>query len=93
MNHPLKKIHLIISGRVQGVFFRASTQKMARNLNLTGWVKNLPSGDVEVVAEGEEKNLKKLAAWCVIGPEAASVTNVQESWGEATEEFSEFRII
>ena len=53
----MKRKHVVIEGKVQGVFFRANTQRMAASLGLTGWVRNLPDGRVEVVIEGEENNL------------------------------------
>ena len=63
-----KRIHLVVRGRVQGVFFRASTQREAKRLGLTGWVKNRPDGGVEIVAEGEEDQVKDLL---VLGPARA----------------------
>lgn len=87
-----KRLHLIVSGCVQGVCFRAHTRDTAQNLNLTGWTKNLPDGTVEILAEGEEKNLKKLLNWSQQGPPAANVTEVKSSWATPTGEFSEFII-
>ena len=59
----LKQVQLFVRGRVQGVFFRASTQREARRLGISGWVKNRPDGAVEILAEGEEDGLKELIAW------------------------------
>lgn len=73
----MKRIHLIISGRVQGVFFRHNTKKVANKLCLTGFVRNLPNGDVEVVAEGEETKLNQLIEFCKTGPPSANVENVE----------------
>ena len=67
-------IHFWVTGRVQGVYFRASTQAAARQLGLTGWVRNLPDGRVEGVACGPGKALDKLVAWLHHGPEHAAVT-------------------
>lgn len=58
-----KAIKIVVTGNVQGVFFRASTQEMARKLGLSGWCMNLPNGDVQIHAEGEEENLKALPEW------------------------------
>lgn len=69
-------IHCYVSGKVQGVWFRAHTQKLARQINLTGWVKNLPDNRVEVFACGQPENLEKLFVWLKTGPELAKVTDV-----------------
>ena len=76
-------VHLFVHGRVQGVFFRASTQKVAEGLGLTGWVKNCHDGSVEVHAEGDKEKLEELVAWCRQGPSMASVSDVDLSWTEA----------
>ena len=86
------RVHLYISGRVQGVFFRANTQDEARALGLTGWVRNLADGRVEVVAEGEEEKLKRLITWCRKGPPGARVQDVQVNWKGFIGEFQDFRI-
>jgi acylphosphatase len=86
------RLHLIISGRVQGVGFRFAAYDQAEDLALAGWVRNLPNGDVEIVAEGSRKNLQVLAAWAHLGPASAHVTNVREEWSDFTGEFTEFRI-
>ena len=65
-----------VSGRVQGVFFRAATRDQARRLGLSGWVRNLPTGDVEVVACGSAEGVAKLRAWLWQGPELAWVSAV-----------------
>jgi acylphosphatase len=66
----------VVSGRVQGVFYRASTETTARRLGLTGWVRNLPDGRVELVACGEEAKLAELERWLWQGPAHASVEQV-----------------
>lgn len=66
-----------VSGRVQGVFFRASTYEQARNLQVTGYARNLPDGRVEVLACGAAAAVQKMCDWLVIGPPAAAVTDVQ----------------
>ncbi len=75
----MKAIHLTITGRVQGVFFRATTKDKADSLGILGWVKNCADGSVEIVAQGEEDALKEFVAWCHEGPGAAEVENVEET--------------
>jgi acylphosphatase len=84
------RVHLIIHGDVQGVFFRDFVNKTANILKLKGWVRNAPEGTVEVVAEGEKENLNELIERCKKGPPFASVENISIEWAEATEEFSDF---
>jgi len=86
------RAHLRISGSVQGVFFRASTRDMATGLNLTGWVRNSPDGNVEAVFEGDEENVKEAIEWCRKGPSFAKVSDVDIEWEEPTGEFSSFEI-
>jgi acylphosphatase len=86
------RVHLLIEGRVQGVFFRASAQAEASRLGLTGWVRNRLHGAVEIVAEGERKKLDDWIAWCRHGPRGAEVENVRIEWEEFSGEFSAFRI-
>lgn len=84
------RLRLIVSGRVQGVFFRHSTTGEARKLGLAGWVRNLASGEVEIVAEGKRRDLEILRAWTRIGPPGAHVTGVREQWSEFLNEFRGF---
>ncbi len=88
----MKRIHLIISGRVQGIFFRHNTNKVANKLGLTGFVRNLPDGNVEVIAEGDEEKLKELIAFCKKGPEGAYVEDIKIEYGKPKKEFSAFSI-
>jgi acylphosphatase len=87
-----KRLHLFISGRVQGVFFRANTWKTARSLGLTGWVRNLPDGRVEVILEGDAEAAAKMLAWCQEGVPPARVDGVEIREEAATGEFGDFRI-
>lgn len=87
------RIHLIITGRVQGVGFRYCTQEKACALHLTGWVKNLTDGSVECVAEGEKENLEKFLTWAEKGPPPAKVTEVKSRFLEALCEMKEFKIV
>lgn len=88
-----KRIHLVVRGRVQDVFFRASTQREARRLGLTGFVKNRLDGAVEVVAEGEEDQVKDLLNWSQHGPSTARVDKVDTRWRSYTGEFTGFKIV
>lgn len=69
-------IHCYITGKVQGVWFRASTKKEAEGLGLKGWTRNLPDGRVEVVACGDSEAIAKLYAWLKHGPDLANVTDI-----------------
>ena len=84
------RVRLIIEGRVQGVFFRASTRSMAASLGVAGWVHNLPDGSVEAVAEGEVDSVERLVEWCHKGPPGAFVTAVHVERQTATGEFNSF---
>ena len=88
----LKQVHLFVRGRVQGVFFRASTQREARRLGLTGWVKNRVDGTIEVLAEGEEEEIKELIGWANRGPGAARVDGVDVRWRSYTGQHADFRL-
>ena len=88
----LKRAHVLISGRVQGVFFRACTREEAQRLGLCGWVRNLADGRVEAVFEGEEKPVAQMIAWCHAGPAYALFRNVEVSMEEYTGEFDSFSI-
>ncbi len=83
--------HLIVRGRVQGVFFRASAQEVADGLGLQGWARNCPDGSVAIHAQGGPGELEKFIAWCRIGPASASVTEVDIDW-VAQQNFRSFDI-
>ncbi len=88
----MKTIQINITGRVQGVCFRASTQKQAINLGITGFVKNNDDGSVKVVASAEPKILEQLVVWCRKGPIMAKVTGLMVE-DLTTEKFIQFEII
>ncbi len=88
----MKRLHLKIYGLVQGVYFRSSAQDKARELSLSGWAKNMPDGTVETVVEGGEEQLREYLEWCKIGPAAARVNKVEESWEEPSGELKGFII-
>jgi acylphosphatase len=86
------RTHLVIRGLVQGVSYRASARAEALRLQLTGWVRNLPNGDVEALAEGDRTRVEQFVAWCRQGPEEAQVESVKEESAPATGEFSTFMV-
>ena len=89
-SEPDAAVRCLVSGRVQGVYYRAATSEVARRLELRGWAKNLPDGRVEVVAAGPKAKLAELAGWLWTGPPAARVDSVEvEQWeGAVPESFS-----
>ena len=86
------RAHVIISGRVQGVFFRVETQRAAEGFNVTGWVRNRPDGTVEAVFEGTRQAVDAVLDWCREGPDLAVVNNVDLQWQDFTGEFKRFEI-
>ena len=86
------RAHVLISGDVQGVFFRANTRNLARSHGLTGWVKNNPDGKVEAVFEGEKEHVDELIEFCSEGPPGAKVESVNANMSEYKGEFKEFEI-
>jgi acylphosphatase len=86
------QLHAIIRGRVQGVSFRYYTLLRARELHVVGWVRNLPDGTVEVLAEGSQKQLDELAAFLNNGPVGARVDGVEINWQQATGQLTDFTI-
>jgi acylphosphatase len=84
--------HFLISGSVQGVFYRAATQETARRLGLVGWVRNLADGNVELVACGDAEKLKELEQWLWQGPPRARVAQVTVTAVER-QSFSDFTIV
>ena len=86
------RAHVIVKGKVQGVYFRGYTQQEALAAGVTGWVRNLPDGSVEAIFEGEREAVERLVTWCRKGPPAARVTDVMVTWGEWRGEFDGFHI-
>lgn len=85
-------LHAYVSGRVQGVWFRQSTKEMADSLGLTGWVKNLDDGRVELIAQGEDQAVRQLEAWLNQGPELATVAEVASSLVSQSEQYETFSV-
>ena len=82
----------VISGRVQGVFFRLETKQAAQRCGVTGWVKNQIDGTVAAVFEGPKENVDAILEWCQQGPPHANVTHVDVAWEDYTGEFDRFDI-
>jgi len=86
------RAHVIVTGKVQGVFYRAETASKARQLGLTGWVRNLPDGRVEAIFEGEETHVQKIVDFCRRGPTSAYVVDVSVRRQEWKDEFDSFAV-
>jgi len=89
----MRRVLVTVDGKVQGVFFRQSTLNVAKALNITGYVKNLKSGQVEVGAQGGEEDIQKLIEWLKKGPPMARVTNLSVKDLPITSEHSDFKIL
>lgn len=87
-----KRVEIIVYGRVQGVFFRDFTLRKAEEFGITGWVKNLDDGSVQIVAEGKHKDLEKLISAVKIGPPYAKVKDIKIDWQDYIGEFTDFQI-
>jgi acylphosphatase len=86
------RVRVLVSGRVQGVFFRVETADMAKRLGLTGWVRNLLDGRVEALFEGEKEHVEKVLEFCRRGPPGARVQSLNLKWEEWKGEFQNFRV-
>ncbi len=88
----MKRVHIIVKGRVQGVAFRAYTQIEAKSLNLSGYVRNQSDGSVEILAEGKKETLEKLISWAKTGSPMAEVEEAIVNFPDAVEKFNDFEI-
>ncbi|HLD33909.1 MAG TPA: acylphosphatase [Candidatus Nanoarchaeia archaeon] len=88
-----RRIHIIITGKVQSVSFRSEARLQARSAYLKGWVKNNQSGTVEITAEGEEDDLKEFLRWCARGPLNSIVEKVDHEWQPYVGEFLQFQAV
>lgn len=88
----MRRVCIVVHGSVQGVFFRANARKIAEDLGLKGYAKNMPEGTIEVVAEGPEGKLKEFIEFCKKGPEAAEVSKVDVEFSDASNEFEGFEV-
>lgn len=86
------RAHVLVKGRVQGVFFRAETLHEARRQGVHGWVRNLSDDRVEAIFEGDEATVERLVEFCKHGPPGAEITSMDVSWQEYSGEFREFEI-
>jgi acylphosphatase len=87
------RLRLIVSGRVQGVFFRRAAAEQARALGVTGWACNLNDGSVEIIGEGKRRNLEALLSWAHKGPPHARVDEVQAGWEPFEGKFARFEVL
>jgi acylphosphatase len=86
------RAHVVVTGRVQGVYFRYATREEADMRGVKGWVRNRREGGVEAVFEGEKEKVEELIEFCHYGPPAAKVSAVEVTWEEYTGEFKDFSI-
>ncbi len=87
------RVHVLIKGRVQGVFFRAATRDEARARGLGGWARNLPDGRVEALFEGDKRAVENMLAWCHQGPPYAYVDRVEVEWQPYVGDLTDFMIV
>lgn len=87
-----ERAHVLVSGSVQGVFFRDSARRKAEELDLAGWVKNLPDGRVEAVFEGPSGSVREMVGWCESGPSHADVEDVEVEYCEAGADLRGFEV-
>jgi len=87
------RVHIFISGVVQGVFFRESTREVAERLSISGWVRNLSDGRVEAVFEGEKGRVEKLLRWVEKGPSQAQVDKVDTKYEKYRGDLQDFQVI
>jgi acylphosphatase len=89
----LRRVHMLVRGRVQGVYYRACAQREAESLGLSGHVRNVAGGKVEIVAEGDEEKLERLVAWAWRGSPSSHVEDVNATFHEPTGDAAGFRIV
>ena len=87
-----KRVHVTITGMVQGVFFRAKTRNEAIQNHVTGWVRNLPDGRVEAIFEGKPEDVDRVVGWCRRGPSLAAVEHVEAVEEPCSGAFKDFII-
>ena len=86
------RVHVLVTGRVQGVFFRQATKVIAIKNNVTGWVRNLDDGRVEILIEGENKSVDSVMAWCNYGPANSRVDNIEVTNEDYSGNFESFEV-
>ena len=87
-----KRVHVFVTGRVQGVFFRQATKVIAIKNNVTGWVRNLDDGRVEILIEGENKSVDSVIEWCNYGPANSRVDNIEVNYEDHSGKFESFEV-
>jgi acylphosphatase len=87
------RVHLVVEGRVQGVWYRESTRIKATAIDIKGWVKNRSDGTVEIIVEGLDTDIREFVEWCHTGPPRAVVSKITESSQEFRNEFDSFNIV
>ncbi|HIG99893.1 MAG TPA: acylphosphatase [Thermoplasmata archaeon] len=87
------RVHVLISGKVQGVWYRASTKQKADGLGIMGWVRNTVDGNVEAVFEGEKAKIDEMITWCWIGPQRAQVTDIKMLPTHSDETYTSFIVL
>jgi len=88
----MKRVHIFISGIVQGIFFRSNIKERANKLNLKGFVKNLSNGKVEAVFEGKEENINEILKFCKKGPQGAKIKDIEIREEKVSNEFNSFEV-
>ncbi len=89
----VEQVLIRITGKVQGVFYRAHAKKNAEALNLKGYAKNMPDGSVEILVQGDMASIESLISWCRKGSPSAKVEKVETSWQKASAQTENFKII
>ena len=87
-----KCVHIFVTGKVQGVFFRQATRVIAIKNNVTGWVRNLDDGRVEIMIEGEDKSVDTITKWCNLGPANSRVDEIKINQEEFLGEYENFEV-
>ena len=88
-----ESVHILVTGKVQGVFFRQATKVVAVKNNVTGWVKNLESGQVEILLEGDAQNVNSVIDWCHNGPANSRVDEIKIKQKEFSGQYSNFEVL
>jgi acylphosphatase len=86
------RVHIIVKGRVQGVYFRQNAQRMCSKSGVTGWVLNMDDGSVEAILEGDKNSVENTISWFKVGPPSACVEKIELSYDRYTGEFQDFKI-
>ena len=87
-----KSVHILVTGKVQGVFFRQATKVIAIKNHVTGWIKNLESGQVEILLEGEDQNVNSIVEWCHNGPANSRVDEIKIEQQKFSGQYSNFEV-